>query len=100
MGVARMNEIERNRECAKKILEKHSYRIEIDLLEGADSKIVAGREVVQDGQNARFYVMCAPPYDRFEQWEETRKINEKSMRSQIRTLNRDLRECIKTTTLT
>jgi len=92
-----MNAIERNRECAVRILGKYNYRIEIDLRESASGKIVAGREIVQDGKTSRFYVMCNSPYDRFEQWEETRKINEASMRSQIITLNRELSECIKTT---
>ena len=95
-----MKEIERNWECAKRILAKYKYKIEIDLHESPPGKIVAGREIVQDGKTARFYVMCTSPYDRFEQWEETRKINEASMRPQIITLNRELRECIKTTPTT
>ena len=95
-----MNEVQRNRECAKRVLGKHNFEIEVDLLEGGSGRIVAGREIVQEGQTVRFYIMCKPPFDRFEQWEETRKINEASMRSQIITLNRDLIECIKTTPIT
>jgi len=89
-----MSETEdRNRKCAKKVLEKFGYEEESI----ADSPIIeACKEIdIKNGKVVRFYVVCEPPYKLFKKWIPTPEISEEEVRERLGILNRELAECIK-----